>query len=164
MTVPLPPLLVIGPTLAALLLVLPLTAPVAPQLPLVPLLPLLVVGVWALYQPALMPPAAALLVGIATDAALGQPLGVHATLMPAGALGLRLAHPFVQRAPFWLDWALALVALLLYAMAAVGLLALAGVRTEVWMALPQAVTTWLLFPAVARLSAQAFRRVARPAA
>jgi rod shape-determining protein MreD len=164
MNVLVPPLLVIAPTLAALLSILPLTAPVAPQVPLMPMLPLLFVGVWALYQPALMPPAAALLVGLATDAALGQPLGVHATLMPAAALGLRLAHPFVQRAPFWLDWTLALGALLLYALAAAGLLALAGVQMEAWMALPQALTTWLMFPAVARLSSLAFRRVAGPAA
>lgn len=164
MSAPLPLLAVVAPTLAALLAILPLTAPVGPHVPLVPMLPLLVVGVWALYQPALMPAPAALLVGLATDAALGQPLGVHATLMPAVALGLRLAHPFVQRAPFLLDWALALGALLLYALATAGLLALAGVRAEAWMALPQAVTSWLLFPAVARLSALAFRRLAGPAA
>jgi hypothetical protein len=84
--------------------------------------------------------------------------------MAAAALGLRLAHPFVQRASFWLDWALALPMLLLYAVASSGLLALAGVRTETWMALPQAVTTWLMLPAVARLSSLGFQRAAGPAA
>ncbi len=163
MTARLPLLLQAGPTLAGLLLILPLTAPVVPQVPLMPQLPLLVVGVWALYQPALMPAPAGFLVGLATDAALGQPLGVHATLMPAAALGLRLAHPYVQRLPFWLDWLLALPALLVYALASWGLLALAGMRTEMWMGLPQAVTTWLMFPAVARVSALAFRRAAGPA-
>lgn len=163
MTIRHPLLLQAGPTLAALLLILPLTAPLPPQVPVMPLFPAVVVGVWALYQPALMPAPAALLVGVATDAALGQPLGVNATLMPAAALGLRLAHPFVQRLPFWLDWLLALPALLLYAVAAWGLLALAGVRTEAWMGLPQALTSWLIFPAIARASALAFRRAVGPA-
>ena len=139
--------------------VLVCAAPEVSPTPLVPNLPLLIVAVWSLYLPRLMPGPMALLIGLLTDLALATPIGVHATLMAAVALLLRGTEARLGPRPFVIDWLLALPVAIGYQVLAGELIRVGGGQPVVVSLIPQAVVTWALFPAVARLSALAYRRV-----
>lgn len=158
-----PGLLLLAPALFALAAVVLSAAALFAPAPLLPHWPLLVVGVWALYQPALMPPWLALLTGILTDATLGLPIGVNATLLPllACALGFGLRRQTSR--PIGLDWMLAAAVIAAYLWAQTGLAALGGVARPAELLLPQMLVSWALFPAVTRLSAVVYNRLTRSA-
>lgn len=135
--------------------------PMFTPVPFVPMLPMLVVGVWALYQPQLMPPWFALIIGLVTDFTLALPAGVHATLMPALAFFLDHGNRKQQTRPFLLDWLLAGFVVALYQLLATELAALGGARRPFSTLLPQLLVTWALFPAVTRISAWTYGRMTR---
>lgn len=98
-------------TLAAIALMsLPLFAPV----PVLPHLPFLAVAAWTLFVPELMRPWTAFALGILTDAMLGLPLGVNATLLPVLSLSLSAFERRFGHLPFLAEWALVAIASLLY--------------------------------------------------
>lgn len=149
----------LGLGMAAIVL---MAAPVFAPEPAMPHLALLVVGVWALYVPRLMPPLLALALGVAVDLALGLPLGVEATLLPAVALALSRVHDGPRR-PILLDWLLAGGLIAAYLWGRTELVALGGGVRPGARLLPQLLTTWALVPAVTRLSAVIYDKViARP--
>ena len=129
--------------LAALFL---MTLPVVTSGPSMPHLALLTVLVWGLFQPALMPPHVAFVLGVLTDGALGLPLGVNATLLPmlavaVGALERRYGHR-----PYALDWALAGLLVVVYQFFTWQLLGFLGGDPPFAPLLGQAATTVLAYP------------------
>ncbi|MDO9489926.1 MAG: hypothetical protein Q7J32_16245, partial [Sphingomonadaceae bacterium] len=62
------------PSLTCVLALFVMSAPILTSMPAMPHLALLTILVWGLFQPVLMPPHVALLLGILTDAVLGLPL------------------------------------------------------------------------------------------
>lgn len=148
------------PLVAGMAATLLLTAPIFADSVVMPHVPLLLVIIWALYQPALMPPWAALAIGAASDLALGLPLGVNATALPAVALVIaRGGRLFSATRPFVADWALALALVALGLAIGWQLLALTATPRDPAALLPQWLITCALFPTVARASAWAHRRI-----
>jgi len=138
------------PVVGALALAWLTTLPAFGRAPMIPMLPLLCVIVWALYQPRLMPPWAALIVGVVTDLALALPLGVNATLMPALTLVLRELDARIGVRGFVLDWAAIGPLLIGYQLLAWSLLALVGTVRDPLLLFPQTFISWAVFPAAAR--------------
>lgn len=138
------------PLVGALATAWSMTFPAFGPAPIIPALSLLCVIVWALYQPRLMPPWAAFIVGAATDLALALPLGINATLMPALALILRDLESWLGVRRFAIDWALVGPLLTGYQMLVWGTLALLGTLRDPLLLLPQIVISWAVFPVVAR--------------
>ncbi len=71
------------PALSVLGLLWLMTAPLLLPVPVFPQLGLLGIFVWATFQPGLMPPWLAFLLGIVADLLFAQPIGVNATLFAA---------------------------------------------------------------------------------
>jgi len=147
------------PAAAALFAALVLAAPMLAPAPVVPLLPLLCLIVWGLYQPRLMPPWAALLIGIASDLTMALPLGVNATLMPLLAIGLREVGARLGARRFLVDWAIAGPLIAVYQLLALGLAGLVGTVRDPSLLVGQVLLSWALFPAIARAAAWAQRRI-----
>ena len=145
------------PAVVAFAAALALAAPVLAPAPLVPLFPLMCVIVWGLYQPRLMPPWAALAIGVASDLALALPIGVNAALMPALALLLRAGGGGARR--FALDWLIAAALVCGYQLAALGLAALIAPPRDPALLVGQTLLTAALFPAFARAAAWAQTRI-----
>lgn len=149
------------PALLGLLAIALVAAPIFTRVPLVPQLPLLVVGAWALYQPRLMPPWLALLIGIATDLALALPVGLNGALLALTAFLLDQAGQTRQTRPFVMDWLLAGVIIAVYQLLVTEMAALQGTRWSLMAMVPQLLISWVLFPAVTRISAAAYGLLVR---
>lgn len=149
------------PGLVTLLLIAAMTVPLFASVPVLPHLGLLGVFVWASFQPGLMPPWLAFVLGVAADLLFGLPLGVNATLLPAVALVVRLVDAKFGHHRYGLDWQLAAAAVVLFELAQWQLLAFAGTRGPFAPLLAQAATTILAYPAVVLLFAQIQRRMLR---
>lgn len=141
------------PAIIGLLAALALAAPMLAPAPVVPLLTLLCVIVWSLYQPRLMPPWAAFVIGVATDLALVLPLGVNATLMPLLVFILREWSPLLGKRRFFLDWLIVGPLIAAYQLLAFGLASLVGVPRDPTLLVGQILLSWALFPAIARAAA-----------
>lgn len=146
------------PGLVTLALIVLMTAPIFAPLPLMPQLGLLGVFIWAMFQPAMMPPWLAFLLGIASDLLFGLPLGVNATLLPLIAMFVRGFEARFGHHVYRFDWlmlaALALVFQLLGWQAA----RFAGNATGFAPLLVQWLTTVAAYPAVVMLCAALQRR------
>jgi rod shape-determining protein MreD len=129
--------------LAALFL---MTMPVITSGPSMPHLALLTVLVWGLFQPVLMPPHVALLLGVLTDAVLGLPLGINATLLPVLALAISALERRYGHRPYALDWMLAGVLVLAYQILTWMLLGFVDGELPFAPLLGQAATTTLAYP------------------
>ena len=129
--------------LAALFL---MTMPVVTSGPSMPHLALLTVLVWGLFQPTLMPPHLAFGLGVLTDAVLGLPLGVNATLLPALALAIGALERRYGHRPYALDWLLAGLLVLAYQVLTWKLLGFVGGELPFVPLLGQAATTMLAYP------------------
>lgn len=146
------------PLLTCLFALFLMTAPLVTSSPSMPHLALLTVLVWGLFQPALMPPHVALVLGVLTDAVLGLPLGVNAVLMPlmavtVGALERRYGHR-----PYALDWALAGLMVFVYQLLAWQLFGFIDGESPFAPLLWQMMTTILAYPIVVAMIARIQRR------
>lgn len=141
------------PAITTLVAILLMTAPLPLPVPALPQLALLSVLIWASFQPALMAPLVAFGLGVVADLALGQPLGLSATLFPVVALVGRLLLRLIEQHGHTLDWLLAAAVILAYQLLAQALAGLAGTTTPLWPWLLQALLTIAAYPlAVAALS------------
>lgn len=147
------------PGLVTFVLVAAMTAPVFAEAPVLPHLGLLGVFVWATFQPGLMPPWLAFLIGVATDILFGLPLGINATLLPAVALFVRLVEARFGAQSYGFDWLLAAAVVVAFEVLQWQLLAVAGTSGPLRPLLVQAVTTILAYPAVVLLFASIQRRL-----
>ena len=147
------------PAAVTLVLVATMTAPVFANAPVLPHLGLLGVFVWATFQPGLMPPWLAFVVGAAADILFGLPLGINATLLPAVAVFVRLVEARYGVHRYGFDWLLAVAVILAFELLQWGLLALAGTHGPLTPLLIQAATTILAYPAIVLLFASIQRRL-----
>ena len=99
------------PAIASVIAIGLMAVPIFTPAPSVPHLALLVVYVWAAFQPTMMPPWLAFMLGLLADLWLALPLGTNATLLPL----LALIAGFVERRfghrPFLFDWLLVIPAI-----------------------------------------------------
>lgn len=147
------------PALVTLVLVAAMTAPLFASAPVLPHLGLLGVFVWATFQPALMPPWLAFLMGVATDILCGLPLGINATLLPAVVLFVRLVETRSGSHSHGFDWLLAGGVIIAFELLQWQLLALAGTHGPLTPLLIQAATTILAYPPIVLLFARIQQRL-----
>jgi len=147
------------PGVVTLVLVAAMTVPVLASAPVLPHLGLLGVFVWATFQPGLMPPWLAFVVGAVCDILFGLPLGVDATLLPAVALFVRLVEARYGTHSYGFDWLLAAGVIVAFELGQWWLLALAGTHGPLSPLLVQAATTVLAYPAIVLLFASIQRRL-----
>lgn len=136
------------PGLSTLLLTLLMTLPVFASLPLLPHLTLLGVFIWATFQPGLMPPWVAFLLGLAADLLLGLPLGINATLLPLVTIFVRTFEARYGHHSYSFDWMVAGTVVVVFELAQWQLLAFTGTHGPFAPLLIQAATTVLAYPAV----------------
>ena len=116
--------------------------------------------VWATFQPGLMPPWVAFLLGLVADLLLALPLGINATLLPATALFVRIFEARYGHHKYGFDWAVAAAVILVFEGLTWQLLAFTGTRGPFLPLLAQALTTVLAYPAVVLLCARIQLRLA----
>lgn len=147
------------PALSILAGALLLALPWPVELGGLPLFPLLLLIAWSGVQPRLVPAPAAFLLGLATDAIAGLPLGVMAATFVAvrvlaGRAGARAATR--RMAEEWLAAAALLMAAAAFQMAALALAARASAPVPL---LAQTAVSILVYPAVFALVAAIHRRL-----
>ena len=147
------------PGLVTLGLIVLMTAPLFASAPALPELGLLAVFVWASFQPALMPPWLAFLLGLAADALTALPFGVNGTLYAACALGVRIYASRFGLHRYGFDWLVFLAFMLAYALLAWQFLRFTGHAGPFAPLLIQVVTTSLAYPAVIAGAARLQRRL-----
>ncbi len=147
------------PAIVTLVLVAGMTAPIFASMPILPHLGLLGVFVWSTFQPGLMPPWLAFVIGVACDILFGLPLGVNATLLPSVALFVRLVEARYGTHRYGFDWLLASGVIVGFELCQWWLLALAGTHGPLTPLLVQAGTTILAYPPIVMLFASIQRRL-----
>jgi rod shape-determining protein MreD len=151
------------PAMASVALLVLMLAPLPLSVPALPHLALMSVLVWAMLQPALMPPWLSFLIGALADLLFGLPIGVNATLFAIGAGVMRVSGRLFGRHGPGFDWLLVTVVLLGFALLTGPLLMLAGRPTPILPLLWQWLTSIITWPLVARACAALQRRLAASA-
>lgn len=149
------------PGLVTLILIVAMTVPLFASAPVLPHLGLLAVFVWATFQPGLMPPWLAFLLGAVADVLFGLPLGINATLLPATALFVRVFEAKFGHHRYGFDWLLAAAVVVAFELVQWRLLAFARVDGPLSPLMLQAATTIIAYPAVVLLCARVQRRMQR---
>ncbi|MEY2883328.1 MAG: rod shape-determining protein MreD [Pseudomonadota bacterium] len=144
-----------GVTFALLFL---MTAPLLVPVPVFPQLGLLAIFVWAMFQPGLMPPWAAFLIGIIADLLFAQPIGVNATLFAATAAFVRVFEARYGHHAHGFDWGVASIVVIVFELLTAQLMALAGRPIPLQPLAWQAVTSIIAYPLVVWLCALVQRR------
>jgi rod shape-determining protein MreD len=142
------------PFATTLLLVLAMTAPLLVPAPVFPHLALISIFVWATFQPGLMPPWLAFVLGIIADLLFAQPVGVNATLFAATAGFVRVFEARYGRHAHGFDWAMATALIIAFEAATCGLMALAGRPVPLLPLGWQALTSTIAYPLVVALCAR----------
>ena len=142
------------PLLTTCISLLLMSMPIFTALPVVPHLAMLSVMIWSLFHPQLMPAWLALPLGIATDAVLGLPMGINATLMPVLALGIGISEQQSGQHLFVIEWGAAALVILSYQVLTAGLLSIVTGYAEAGPMLVQAVSTGLAYPLMVRAIAR----------
>lgn len=136
------------PAFSVVLLLLFANAPLPISLPLMPPLGLLGVFVWTTFQPGLMPPWLAFLLGLVADLLLAQPFGVNATLFAAVAGFVRWFELRYGHHAIGFDWAMAAAIVAAHALLTTQLMALASHPVPLAPLVWQWLTALLAYPAV----------------
>ncbi len=146
------------PALVTLALLLLMTAPVLLPMPVFPQLGLLGIFVWATFQPGLMPPWLAFLLGLVADMLFAQPLGVNATGFAVAALFVRSFEARYGHHAHRFDWAVATGVIAGSALLTWQLMALAGRPVPLLAMGWQVLTSALAYPPVVWLCGWVQRR------
>jgi rod shape-determining protein MreD len=146
------------PALTVLGLLLVMTLPLPTPVPVFPQLGMLGIFVWATFQPAMMPPWAAFLLGLVADLLFSQPLGVNATLFAATAAFVRVFEARYGHHAHDFDWGVASLTITVFAVLTVRLMALAGQPVPLLPMLWQVGTSIIAYPMVVFLCATIQRR------
>jgi rod shape-determining protein MreD len=152
------------PAATTLFLVLVMTAPLIVPVPVFPQLALLGIFVWATFQPGLMPPWAAFLIGMVADLLFAQPLGVNATLFAAAAGFVRTFEARYGHHGHGFDWGVAILLILGFELATWGLMSLAGRPVPLLPLAWQVLTSIAAYPLVVWFCAAAQRAAFGPEA
>lgn len=140
-------------------LVFLMTAPVLVPAPVLPCAGLLGVFVWTTFQPGLMPPWAAFLIGAVADLLLAQPLGVNATLFAAAAAFVRAFEARYGHHTHGFDWGMAALLVVAFELATWQAMALAGQPVPLAPLGWQVLTSIAAYPLVVWLCGVVQRRV-----
>jgi rod shape-determining protein MreD len=146
------------PALTTLALVFVMTAPLVVSVPVFPLLALLSVFVWATFQPGLMPPWAAFLIGLVADLLFAMPLGINATLFAMAAAFVRTFESRYGHHAHGFDWGVATAVIIVFQLLTWQLMALAGRPVPLPPMLWQVVTSVAAYPVMVALCAAIQRR------
>ncbi len=149
---------VLVPSLTVIGLMLAMTLPLLVPVPVFPQLAMLGIFVWATFQPGMMPPWAAFLLGVIADLMFAQPIGVNATLFAATAAFVRLFEARYGHHRHAFDWGVASLVITVFAVLTVQLMALAGQPVPLLPMLWQVGTSIIAYPAVVYLCAVVQRR------
>ncbi len=136
------------PSLVTLGLLVAMTAPMLLPVPIMPQLALLAVFVWSTFQPGLMPPWAAFLIGLTADLLYGQPIGLDATLFAATALFVRMFEARYGHHAHGFDWGVAAAVAAVHAVAVWWLMAVTGTPLPLIPQLWQILTTTAAYPLI----------------
>ncbi len=147
-----------APAAVTLLLVFVMTAPLIVPVPVFPQLALIGVFVWATFQPGLMPPWVAFLIGLVADLLFGQPLGINATLFGAAAAFVRVFESHYGRHTHGFDWGMAAALIIVFELLTWQLMGLAGAPVPLLPLAWQVVTSVVAYPLVVALCAFVQRR------
>jgi rod shape-determining protein MreD len=146
------------PGASVLALIVLMTAPVFTVVPALPQLALLGVFVWAMFQPGLMPPWLAFILGTIADILFGLPLGINATLLPAAALFVQSFEARFGHHVYRFDWLVLAAVAIAYMLLGWQFIAFAGQPQPLAPLLVQWATTVATYPAVVALCAALQRR------
>ena len=146
------------PALTVLALLWLMTVPLLLPVPVFPQLGLLGIFVWATFQPGMMPPWLAFLLGIVADLMFSQPIGVNATLFAVTAAFVRGFESRYGHHGVLFDWGLASIVVVVFALSSVQLMALAGRPVPLQPMLWQVATSIAAYPIVVGLCAGIQRR------
>jgi len=137
----------IATVLASCLGLLPMvtTAPLMPPTGFVMLL------AWRLLRPELWPVWIGLPLGLVDDLISGQPLGTAMGLWTLTLLVLDLIDSYMIWRDYWIDWAVAALAVILYILAGYWFSGLRGSPMALTSLLPQILLSILIFPAFVRI-------------
>jgi len=147
------------PAVSSLFLLLFMTMPLPLPLPIFPELGLIAIFVWATFQPSLMPPWAAFLIGLVADLLFAQPLGVNATLFALIAGFVRWFEVRYGHHAHIFDWALALALVAGFEIGSWLLMDLGGQPTALAPLGWQWLTSLLAYPAVSALCGRLQRTI-----
>ncbi|KAB7643905.1 rod shape-determining protein MreD [Polymorphobacter fuscus] len=153
---------VLVPALVVLGLLFAMTAPLLTPVPVFPQLGLLGIFVWATFQPGLMPPWVAFLLGLVADLLFAQPLGVNATLFATTAGFVRVFESRYGHHAHDFDWGMASLVVTVAAFLGAQLMALAGRPVPLPPLAWQVVTSIIAYPLVVWLCAYVQRRAFGP--
>ena len=146
------------PALSSLFLLLMMTLPLPLPLPLFPELGLMAIFVWATFQPRLMPPWVAFLIGLVADLLFAQPLGVNATLFALIAGFVRWFEQRYGNHAHGFDWALAMALVAGFELGSWLLMDIAGQPMTLAPLGWQWLTSLLAYPGVTAFCGQIQRR------
>jgi rod shape-determining protein MreD len=154
------------PAATTLMLLFLMTAPVLVPAPVFPQLGIMAIFVWSMFQPAMMPPWGAFLLGLMADLLFSQPLGVNATLFAGTAVFVRVFEARYGHHAHGFDWGVASVVIIGFELLTWQLMALAGKPVPLLPLGWQALTSIAAYPAVVwlcgRVQRSAFGRAGAP--
>lgn len=150
-----------GPEMLSARIVVPIASTVAATLvgllpivasaPLIPDFGFLFLIAWRVLRPEIWTARIALALGLVDDLLSGNPLGQSMALWTMTMLALDLSETVVVWRDYWMDWALAAVAILFYTAGGWFVAGLLGSRIPFTVMLPQIALSVLVFPLVARI-------------
>lgn len=146
------------PAAVTLGLVFVMTAPLIEPVPIFPQLALIGVFVWSTFQPGLMPPWVAFLIGLVADLVFGQPVGINATLFAAAAAFVRIFEARYGHHAHGFDWAVSTALIMIFELLTWQLMAVAGRPVPLLPMAWQVLTSALAYPLVVALCANVQRR------
>lgn len=146
------------PSLTVIALLLVMTLPLLVPVPVFPQLGMLAIFVWATFQPGMMPPWAAFLLGLFADLLFAQPLGVNATLFAGTAAFVRVFESRYGHHGHGFDWGVASAVIIVFALLTTQLMALTGHPVPLLPMGWQVVTSIIAYPLVVWLCAAVQRR------
>jgi rod shape-determining protein MreD len=150
------------PALSVLVLLWLMTAPLLLPVPVFPQLGLLAIFVWATFQPGLMPPWLAFLLGIVADLMFSQPIGVNATLFAVTAAFVQVFEARYGHHGHGFDWGLASLVVAVASLLGAQLMALAARPVPLAPLGWQIATSIIVYPMVVWLCAAIQRRAFGP--
>lgn len=136
------------PAATTLLLLFAMTAPLLVPAPIFPQLGILGIFVWSMFQPGLMQPWIAFLLGLVADLLFGQPLGVNGTLFASAALFVRVFEWRYGHHAHGFDWGVASALIVAFELLTWQLMALAGKPVPLVPLGWQLLTSIAAYPAV----------------
>lgn len=150
------------PALSVVGLLLAMTLPLLVPVAVLPQLGVLAVFVWATFQPGMMPPWGAFLLGLVADLLFAQPLGVNAILFAGTATFVRVFESRYGHHGHGFDWGVASVLMIAFSVLTGQLMALAGRPVPLLPMGWQVATSIIAYPMVVGLCAAVQRRAFGP--